>query len=342
LAEQQHPAPSTITASGPDQRNLLVLNAIPADMPPGKIPAGELAGAFSVSPNPNSGTTPGGTSANGSTGTGIRGTGTSGSGSGSKSGPGSGTGSGEGGTGPGGGGTGNGSGSGTGSGSGSGHNPGNGFGPGEGAGSGSGPGNAPGHGSGTVGLPGASGNGPYTGVSIAGAAPSVKPSNAAPRLATPHGLYGITVVATSSTGGGLRDFGVFKNETVYTVYVEMTEAGHPRANWTLQYATVGTLPSAPANAVLVPPFPSNKEYPRLPQEASARNIGRMLVVAGVISKDGTINSLRVIQSPNPLLIKPLLDCLAKWTFQAAEFNGEQIAVKFVMGIPISADLMEGK
>jgi hypothetical protein len=52
--------------------------------------------------------------------------------------------------------------------------------------------------------------------------------------------------------------------------------------------------------------------------------------------------LRVIDSPNPLLTQPVLDCLARWKFQAAELNHEPVTVKFILGIPITADLVEEK
>lgn len=150
----------------------------------------------------------------------------------------------------------------------------------------------------------------------------------------------MTIVATSSTGGGLRDYGVFKNQVVYTVYLDVDEPGHHRPQWTLQYAQVGAPDdTAPAGAALLPPYPLTKEFPHLPETAS-RDVGRMVVAKGVVNKKGELTALKVIQSPNSLLIEPMLDALAKWTFQAAELNGEPIEVKVLLGIPISADMIE--
>jgi len=152
----------------------------------------------------------------------------------------------------------------------------------------------------------------------------------------------MTIVATSSTGGGLKDYGVFKDQVVYTVYVDVDEPGHRRPKWTLQYAPMGTASdAAPAGAALLPPYPVTKEFPRLPETAS-RHVGRMIVARGVVNKNGELTALKVLQSPNSLLIEPLLDALGKWTFQAAEFNGEPIEVKVLLGIPISADMIENR
>jgi hypothetical protein len=164
------------------------------------------------------------------------------------------------------------------------------------------------------------------------------PSASRPKLA--HQSFALTIVATSSTGGGLKDYGVFRDQVVYTVYVDMDEPGHHRPRWTLQYGAVekGGDPTS-STASSLPPYPLTKELPHLPEVAS-RFVGRMIVAKGVVNKKGELTALKVIQSPNPLLIEPVLDSLAKWTFQAAEFNGEPIEVRVLLGIPISADLIE--
>jgi hypothetical protein len=129
---------------------------------------------------------------------------------------------------------------------------------------------------------------------------------------------------------------------VYTVYLDVSEPGRQRPQWTLQYAQMGTPgDTAPARAALLPPYPVTKAFPHLPETAS-RNVGRMMVAKGVVNKKGELTALKVIQSPNSLLIEPMLDALAKWTFQAAELNGEPIEVKVLLGIPISADMIESR
>ncbi len=340
-------AHTAVPSTGQDDRNLLVINAVPAPPTPNAtLPAGELSGAFSVSPDPASAANagaptnadaPGGTSPSSDAGTAGAGSGKGTAGSGSDKGPVGGQGVG----------TGGGTGAATGAGPGTGI-AGNGpaaTGAGPGVGRGSGPGLTAGRGAGKSGDPngtGGTGSGnPFPDVTIAGgpahpANTSVRP----PRTIPPRQTYGMTIVATSSTGGGLKDYGVFKNEVVYTVYMDMNEADKVRQNWTLQYATITPPGQAPpaADAVLVPPFPIAKPVPELRPEITARNVGRMIVAAGVITKEGKFGSLRIVQSPNPLMIEPALACLAKWTFEAAELNGEPIAVKVVVGIPISLDL----
>ena len=85
------------------------------------------------------------------------------------------------------------------------------------------------------------------------------------QLTRPQTSYSITI--TSSGGGGLPDFGVFQDEKIYTVYLDM------RANdtdctpsWTLQYAVQQPGAGDPAEHIRgtpTPPYATLKRYRNL-------------------------------------------------------------------------------
>jgi hypothetical protein len=51
--------------------------------------------------------------------------------------------------------------------------------------------------------------------------------------------YNTTITSTASSGGGLQDFGVFENQKVYTVYLDMRSNDEDSVpSWTLQYAVL--------------------------------------------------------------------------------------------------------
>lgn len=372
------PAPEAPTlalpsgAGGNDDRTLLALSPTPG--PPGgplDVPAGEAHGQFAIGPEPNlkgdpahpgpgadAGTDTGAATSGTGKGEGGSGSGSAGSGSGKgEGGEGGGTGTGSGGgTGSGvGPGSGTGSGSGSGTGSGSGINGTGGGGTGSGTGSGSGPGRGSGAGEGSgsgSGSGSGAGSGPFTGISIAGGSGTsgvARGSSTTQTVQTgPRPSYGLTIVATASSGGGLRDYGIFRNESVFTVYIPMTHSPEPAPSWTLQYALLRR-PAGNASTVtlasnastfrmqdhIVPPFPIDKENPEFPEETVARNLTRMMVVYAEITDEGKIANPRIIQSPNPLLNQPLLETLKKWTFRPAELNGQAVAVKALIGFPLS-------
>src|SRR6266498_1561206 len=239
---------------GKDKEPLLSLSPMP--MPAGpdtKLPNGEAQGKFALAPggtlNPNS-ITPGKANGEPSTtpGTGLAnakapnaagsevasnagsatGHGTAGAG-----GPGHATvatGSGTAGLGSGSGNTGGAGTGGAGSGKGRGET-------GKGAGS---AGSQHGAGSGT-GAGSGSGTGSFPGITIQGGEEAEGKKNNNPPAFTiaPQTAYGMTVVSTASSGGGLEDFGVFSNERIFTVYIPVKptpEEADP--TWTLQYAVI--------------------------------------------------------------------------------------------------------
>jgi Gram-negative bacterial TonB protein C-terminal len=344
--------PARTESAGTDARNLLVLSPIPS--PPtlgGQVPVGEAHGEFAIGLEPIEApksqvgagdATAGATEPeiaslpSGSTGPSLAQLASGlGNGTGSDSEVGNGTGA-EAGTG-----LSNGAVTGPGSGHGNASGPGGGVGLGTGTGTGAGVG---------------PGRGPFSGMSITGGkggtARSGSPSG---RTYGPEitGSYGITVVANGPSGGGLRDFGVFLDEPVYTVYINMRRADDPAPSWTMEYALLREPPAAdpPASdlppryislkagpqseTALLAPYATTKESPQLPPEVISRYSGQMIVVYGEIGPDGKFEKPRIMASPNPQLNPPVLAALAKWVFQPALLIGKPVAVKALIGIPIS-------
>jgi hypothetical protein len=153
---------------------------------------------------------------------------------------------------------------------------------------------------------------------------------------SPQGSYGITIVANGASGGGFRDFGVFRDEASYTVYVDMTDAGANGSSWTLQYALDSANRSPYSHGVLVPPFATSKSLPRISPQAAARDRGATIVVFGVINPQGRFEEMRIMQSPDPSLNPLLLDALGKWIFRPAEIDGARVRVKVLLGVPVNS------
>lgn len=69
-------------------------------------------------------------------------------------------------------------------------------------------------------------------------------------------------------------------------------------------------------------FQPKPEYP--PLAKMARIQGRVLLEA-IISKDGTIQDLKIL-SGHPLLVKPAMEAVARWRYQPTLLNGEPVEV----------------
>lgn len=191
---------------------------------------------------------------------------------------------------------------------------------------------------------------PFSGITIAGGSydPGIAAANPVTVVQAPprplQTAYGLTVISTENSGGGLPFFGVFSHEQIYTVYLDMRRTQFdPAPSWTLEFAV---LPDAanPAGASrnpgksqegLVLPFPIAKEPPALPAELVRKYVGRMIIVYAVINIEGKIEQTSVKDSPDALLNERVLSALSKWLFRPARLNGEPVAVKALLGIPLS-------
>jgi hypothetical protein len=127
----------------------------------------------------------------------------------------------------------------------------------------------------------------------------------------------------------------------------MSRPDHAAPSWILQFAPQAQPPPKPRDRVsnlvltmsepqsqVVPPFPINKPIPDFSEQVLAQNLGRMVVVYGVISPAGKFEEMRIIQSPDEALSQAALEGLGRWTFRPAEKNGAPIAVKALLGIPL--------
>jgi hypothetical protein len=338
---------SEVSGAGKNQSGLLVLNAIPP--PPdvtARIPRGEARSVFAVSPGdvtviaePAAGTKAGGTASM-----------AAGSGSGADlprgdtvaeiAGGGGGTDHGQAGSGTGSGGRyGNAHGSGLnsdgaggGKGRGSGTGPGLGTGSVTGAGSGSGAGSAPGGG----GFPGITIQGGRYGNGNTG----TMMSKTEPRRQT---SYNMNIVSTASSGGGLPDFGVFQNEKVYTVYLDMrADDNHPVPSWTLQYAVLQPAAGGPGSTASriqgtpTPPYAMLKEVPEFAPELVSKWGRRLIVASAILDTTGKLEQVSVRQSPENQLAGPLVEALRNWIFEPAQIDGRPVALKILLGIRLAA------
>ncbi len=340
LSAPKPPPPKVLPSSGDQLRNLAVLSPIGRHTTEiAEIPVGERRGAFAIgpalagaktsevgagtgdAPGAGSATTPSSAEGGGAgSGDAANGKGTS-AGSGLEPGNGSGTGSASG--------TGEGR-NGLGAGSG-----GSGTGKGSGAGAGLGP-----------------GKGPFTGLSVDGGTGSGGsiPRTTGLRLVfgpnKPYS-YGMSVEAQGPSGG-LRDYGIFRDDVSYTVYIDMSQPNDRPTSWTLQYSvmnaaassTVVTLKKAKAVSEsteehVLPPIPANTVDPKLPPQVAKQYPGHMIVVYAEISREGKLQKIHVVESPDIELTQLVLQALVKWAFKPALENGQPVAVRALFGVPLA-------
>jgi hypothetical protein len=148
--------------------------------------------------------------------------------------------------------------------------------------------------------------------------------------------YNMTVVSTASSGGGLEDFGVFNDERVFTVYIPMKRSPEEEdPTWTMQYALLKDDSSiAVGDRQVSAPMLLMREWPQLPADLEKKYSQRQVVISAVVSKEGKVSGVSVKKTPDNLVSDPIMLALSKWTFRPAQLNGQPVAVKILLGIPL--------
>jgi Gram-negative bacterial TonB protein C-terminal len=147
----------------------------------------------------------------------------------------------------------------------------------------------------------------------------------------------LIVTAGPIGGGGLGAFGVLSCSTIYTIYLSM-----PGKPWVLQYCqkqTAAPATPAPTGGVvhmgsgISPPWALDKyDFHRPPIAAYKRD--RMIVLQGVIDKDGAVTNLRLYQGVNTVADQAALAAFGKWKFHPASgADGKPLTVEMLVGIP---------
>jgi len=154
----------------------------------------------------------------------------------------------------------------------------------------------------------------------------------------PQTAYGMTISSTADSGGGLPDLGVFAHEKVYTVFLDMRSTSSDRnPSWTLQYARLRSAAENDAGSSsegITPPFPLAKELPRLNSELIRTYLRNVIVVFAVMDTEGKLQRLSVLQTPDGRFSPPILAALTRWRFQPAQRDGQPVALKVLIGIPL--------
>ncbi len=151
--------------------------------------------------------------------------------------------------------------------------------------------------------------------------------------------YGLNIISTEDSGGGLPFVGVFTHEQIYTVYLDMRQAETDRdLSWTLEFSPIkenaGRSDAAGNQQGLILPFPITKQRPALPAPLVQKYSGSMIIVYAVISVEGKMEQLKIMESPDTQFNAPVLKALSQWVFRPAQLDGAAIPAKTLLGIPL--------
>jgi TonB family protein len=131
-------------------------------------------------------------------------------------------------------------------------------------------------------------------------------------------------------------------KTIYTLHINMPNLSSAMGSWVLTFAEMATSDSSPSvgpnSMTLSGPEPLRKVDPKYPPELRSRRVEGEVVLYAVIRKDGTVDSIQLVDGLDPTLDENAMNALAQWKFRPGERGGAPIDLEAIVHIPFRAVL----
>jgi hypothetical protein len=135
---------------------------------------------------------------------------------------------------------------------------------------------------------------------------------------------GITVVASSRSGGAFNFYGLLKGDKVYSIYIE---TGNGQVVMQFVDPTSGQHPYAED---LASPKQLRADLPAsLPRSR--------LVIACVLDRAGMLRNLKVLEPGPAVMTAKVLAALPRWKFRPALREGKPVEVNAILGFNIDTN-----
>jgi TonB family protein len=134
---------------------------------------------------------------------------------------------------------------------------------------------------------------------------------------------------------GAKPEAIFQRRRVYSMNVNMPNLNSATGSWILNFAEKRAATASPlANTgEVAAPSPLKKVDPKYPPTLAADHVEGEVVLYAVIRRDGSVDSIQVVRSVDPLLDANSARALAQWKFAPAERNGEAVDLEAIVHIP---------
>jgi TonB family protein len=137
---------------------------------------------------------------------------------------------------------------------------------------------------------------------------------------------------------------VLGDRTIYTLNINNPNLSSVSGSWILKFAELDEDASSRSNTAPVPvrpgtlsgPVPVHKTDPSYPPDQIKAHIEGEVVLFGIIREDGSVDSVQVVRSLDPVLDKNSMEAFAQWKFTPAHRNGNPVAVEAVVHIPFKS------
>ncbi len=123
----------------------------------------------------------------------------------------------------------------------------------------------------------------------------------------------------------------------YTLHINMPNLTSATGSWVLKFVELQEEEKEAEEtgdpSDLAGPLPLRKVDPKYPPALVSAKIQGEVVLYAIIRRDGTVDSIQLIQSLDPQLDYNAMQALARWKFRAAERKGKPVELEAIVHIP---------
>jgi len=134
---------------------------------------------------------------------------------------------------------------------------------------------------------------------------------------------------------GAKPEQIFESKKIYKMQIEMANLNSATGSWILNFTELRTDPSAPRvpSSDLNGPTPIRKVDPKYPPALIHEHVEGEVVLYAVIRRDGSVDSIQLVQGLDDDLDKNAMNALSQWKFRPATRNGEPVDLEAIVHIP---------
>ena len=121
----------------------------------------------------------------------------------------------------------------------------------------------------------------------------------------------------------------------YTLNVQMANLNSASGSWILHFSEFGSAADGPrdVSSDLTGLAPIRKVDPKYPPDLIDQNVEGEVVLYAVIRADGSVDSIQLVRSVDPVLDANAKSAFAQWKFRPAMKNGVPVALEAIVHVP---------
>jgi TonB family protein len=134
---------------------------------------------------------------------------------------------------------------------------------------------------------------------------------------------------------GAKPEQIFADKRVFTLNVNMANLTSASGSWILHFSELDTNQNGPrgASVDLTGLAPIHKVDPKYPPELIEQNVEGEVILYAIIRADGSVDSIQLVRSVDPVLDANAKNALSQWKFRPAMKYGVPVALEAIVYVP---------